>query len=117
MLILSILGKISVASAVGLWWGRGEGWLWEVGWGANTRLMRVEDYSLNIKGRRNFVIEYIHICHFIINIKTYLCVVRHVHTAPTSISCGCNSFITKRRLITVNLVALLFLIERSFVSF
>jgi hypothetical protein len=82
MLILSILGKISVASAVGLWCG---GWLW----GANTRLMRVEDCSLN-EGRHNFVIEYIHIYHFIINIKTYLCVVRHVRTAPTSILYGCK---------------------------
>jgi hypothetical protein len=27
-----VLGKISVASAVGLWWG-GEGWLSGLGWG------------------------------------------------------------------------------------
>jgi hypothetical protein len=61
----------------------------EGGVGANMRLIRVEDCSLNIKSRHNFVVEYIHIYLFI-NINSYLCVVRHVcFTIGVS-----NSFIT-----------------------
>jgi hypothetical protein len=61
----------------------------EGGVGANMRLIRVEDCSLNVKSRHNFVVEYIHIYLFI-NINSYLCVVRHVcFTIGVS-----NSFIT-----------------------
>jgi hypothetical protein len=35
----------------------------------------------NIKGRYNFVIEYIHIPLFYININSYVCVVRQVRVA------------------------------------
>jgi hypothetical protein len=48
----------------------------EGGAGATIRLIRVEDCSLNIESRHNFIIKYIIFIYFI-NINSYLCVVRH----------------------------------------
>jgi hypothetical protein len=47
-------------------------------------LIRVEDCSLNIKSRHNFVVEYIHISLYI-NINSYLCVVGHVRASHTCV--------------------------------
>jgi hypothetical protein len=48
--------------------------------GANMRLIRAEDCSLNIESRHNFLLN-ISISLYFININSYLCVFRHMGVA------------------------------------